>query len=246
MSPHTVRVAAGELRVPLSRAQLLALVDDADAVAHLEAYFTQRTSTGAPAWTGARFEALAGGGDRPETADRLHGDDIVAVTLLSVSVPRDVVLPLLEGDLGKQIALLLARVPRQAAITDSDAAAHLGEGQALWQAWDLLNAQRGIKWVTASKLLARKRPALVPVYDRVVRCAFGHPAHPWEWLVVHFADHDADLAGRLAAVREQAGVDAGVSVLRVLDVIVWMRHHPEHLATGCPGVPTSVRGLERS
>lgn len=231
-------------RSPLPRAELLALVDDEHAVGHVSAYFTDRVSTqgcaGAPAWTGARFEALAGGGNRPETADRISADDLIAVALLSVNIPRDAVLPLLEGDLGDQIAERLAEVPPEAAITDRGGAAHLAPGRPLWQAWELLTAQRGIKWVTAGKLLARKRPALVPVYDKVVRCVFGAPPHPWAWLAGCFADHDVDLARRLATVRARAGVAEDISVLRVLDVIVWMRHHGEHRTTGCPGVQASA------
>lgn len=202
----------------------------------LRAYFTARTEQGAPAWTGARFEALAGGGDRAQTAFRLSADDIVAVSLLSVSIPGEAVLALLEGEVGNGVAHHLAQVPREVAITDPDAAVQLGEDQPAWRAWDLLVAQPGIEWVTAAKLLARKRPALVPVYDRVVRCTYGHPPRLWAWLVGHFADAESDLAGRLARARSEAGVDDQVSVLRVLDVIVWMRHHRRHDARSCPGV----------
>jgi len=31
----------------------------------------------------------------------------------------------------------------------------------------------------AGKLLARKRPSLIPVYDEIVRCAFGWPENIW-------------------------------------------------------------------
>ncbi|MEW9264122.1 DUF6308 family protein [Kineococcus endophyticus] len=133
-----------------------------------------------------------------------------------------------------RVAHHLAQVPREVAITDADAAVHLGEDRPLWRAWDLLVAQRGIEWVTAAKLLARKRPALVPVYDRVVRCAFSHPPRLWAWLVGHFADAESDLAGRLARARSEAGVDDRVSVLRVLDVVVWMRPTPDTTPGAAP------------
>ena len=50
------------------------------------------------------------------------------------------------------------------------------------QAWRLLKAQDDVGWVTAGKLLARKRPRLIPVWDNVVRCALGRPANAWIWL----------------------------------------------------------------
>ncbi|PRY04920.1 DUF6308 family protein [Kineococcus rhizosphaerae] len=246
MPRRTARPPFSQSRAPLSRVELLALVEGEEAVADLRAYLTARTGEGRPAWTGARFEALAGGGDRAQTAFAVHADDIAALTLLSVSVLGEAVLALLEGEVGDQVAQLLAQVPREVSITDPDAAERMGPDQPLWQAWELLNAQRGLGWVSAAKLLARKRPALVPVYDRVVRCAFGYPQQPWAWLVEHFADAGADLAGRLAAAREQAGVDEGVRVLRVLDVIVWMRHHRQHNVRACPGLATVEAGLPAS
>lgn len=90
-------------------------------------------------------------------------------------------------------------------------------------------------WVITNNLLARKRPSLVPVYDRVVRCAYGYPAGLWNWLVTMFAEDGGVLNHRLLAAREAAGVSPQVSALRVLDVIVWMRHQPSHLLSRCPG-----------
>jgi hypothetical protein len=77
----------------------------------------------------------------------------------------------------------------------------------------------------------------VPVYDNVVRCAFGRPAKPWKWLHDRFAEDGGELTERLAAVRVAAGVSPAVSPLRVLDVLVWMRHRPVHLRGACPGLP---------
>jgi hypothetical protein len=52
-----------------------------------------------------------------------------------------------------------------------------------------------IGWVTAGKLLARKRPKLVPVYDGVVKCALGNPPknHVWTWFQSLFAERDRAL-----------------------------------------------------
>ncbi|MEV5508792.1 DUF6308 family protein [Streptomyces orinoci] len=42
----------------------------------------------------------------------------------------------------------------------------LAEGSPADQAWHLLCAQYGVDWVIAGKLLVRKRPRLLPVYDK--------------------------------------------------------------------------------
>jgi hypothetical protein len=115
----------------------------------------------------------------------------------------------------------------------ADAAEHFAVGSPARQAWDLLNAPHGMGWVTAGKLLARKRPRLIPVYDQVVRCAYGRPDGVWNWLVGCFAADDGALSERLCAAREAAGVSAAVAPLRVLDVIIWMRHREDHRRGSC-------------
>lgn len=224
-------------RTPIDLTGLLAIVDDPRASDDLRTYFEPTRAPGAmPRYSGSRFEFLAGGGDRPQNADRITVDDLVAVTLLSVDVPGDVALNLLEGDLGPDISRHLQQIPTDVAIGEPAAAEHFATASHLRVAWDLLEEPHGMGWVITNKLLARKRPRLVPVYDRVVRCAYGRPDGLWNWLFAMFADGDARLNDRLLAAREVAGVSPAVSALRVLDVIVWMRHRPVHLLNGCPGL----------
>lgn len=85
----------------------------------------------------------------------------------------------------------------------------------------------------AGKLLARKRPRLLPVYDKVVRCALGRP-RPSFWLALYAAlrEDDRALHRQLLALRQVAGVPEAVSALRVCDVAVWMGHRAEGHA--CP------------
>jgi hypothetical protein len=93
--------------------------------------------------------------------------------------------------------------------------------------WHLLRDQPEVGWVIAGKLLARKRPRLLPVYDRVVRCAVGR-APPF-WFALHTAlrEDDAALHRQLLELRQAARVPEAVSVLRVCDVAVWMGHRAE-------------------
>ena len=89
-------------------------------------------------------------------------------------------------------------------------------------------------WVTAGKLLARKRPRLIPVYDRVVRCALGRPAKPWRWLNDAFALDAEALPGRRAATGRssvcglQASVCGGRLVAPDLSRPVAIRIAPVH------------------
>jgi hypothetical protein len=70
---------------------VMQFLDDA-ASALLERYYESGS------FTGARFEFLAGGGDRPDVKDVFVADDIVAVGLLSVTTPPEATLRLLEDN----------------------------------------------------------------------------------------------------------------------------------------------------
>jgi hypothetical protein len=212
--------------------RLGAFIADPQAVVDLRRYLGIDLPPGAVAFTGSRFERLAGGGDRPEVADRVTAEDLVAVQTLSVTVPAPVALDILEGRLGVRLSGLLQAIPRDIDMVDAEADV-LADGSPADQAWHLLCAQHGVDWVIAGKLLARKRPRLLPVYDKVVRCALGRP-RPSFWLALHAAlrADDRALHRQLFALRQVAGVPETVSALRVCDVAVWMGHRSEGHA--CP------------
>ncbi|GKQ40722.1 hypothetical protein ALMP_72450 [Streptomyces sp. A012304] len=201
-------------------------------VGDLRRYFGIGMPPGGVPFTGSRFEHLAGGGDRPEAADRITAEDLVAVQTLSVTVPAPVALDILEGPLGARLSGLLQAIPRDIDMADAEADV-VSDGSPADQAWHLLRDQPDVGWVIAGKILARKRPRLLPVYDRVVRCAVGRP--PSFWLALHTAlrEDDAALHRQLLELRQVAGVPETVSALRVCDVAVWMEHRAEGHA--CPG-----------
>ncbi|WP_369180955.1 DUF6308 family protein [Streptomyces mutabilis] len=212
--------------------RLSAFIADPQAVVDLRSYFGIGLPPDSVAYTGSRFEHLAGGGDRPEVADRFTAEDLVAVQTLSVTVPAPVALDILEGPLGAQLSGLLHVIPRDIDMVEADAGV-VADGSPADQAWHLLCAQYGVDWVIAGKLLARKRPRLLPVYDKVVRCALGRP-RPSFWLALHAAlrADDRALHRQLLALRQVAGVPETMSALRVCDVAVWMNHRAEGHA--CP------------
>ncbi|MFJ8540283.1 DUF6308 family protein [Streptomyces sp. NPDC093591] len=197
----------------------------------LRRYFGIGLPPGGAPFTGSRFEHLAGGGDRPEVADRITAEDLVAVQTLSVTVPASVALDILEGRLGARLSGLLQAIARDIDMADAEAAA-VADGSPADQAWHLLRDQPDVGWVIAGKILARKRPRLLPVYDRVVRCAVGRP--PSFWLALHAAlrEDDAALHRQLLELRQAAGLPETVSALRVCDVAVWMNHRA--VGHACP------------
>lgn len=201
--------------------------DEQEALANLRRYFGVELPPGAQPFTGSRFEHLAGGGDGPGVADTVTAADLIAVQTLSVTVSVRVALDLLEGPLGAQLSVLLGAVPAHLDMAEADEV-HLAPGSPADRAWHLLLRQDGVGWVTAGKLLARKRPRLLPVYDDVVRCAVGRPPSFWPALRSALRADGFALHRRLEGLRQDAGLAETVSVLRVCDVIVWMGHRTEH------------------
>ncbi|MFD9078368.1 DUF6308 family protein [Streptomyces erythrochromogenes] len=221
---------------PSLRHRLSSLISSEQAVSDLRSYFgTGPLDEAVPfTFTGRRFEHLAGGGDRQAVANVVTADDLIAVQTLSVRVPAEVALDLLEGDLGVRLSELLSSVRFDIDMADAEAA-DLAEGSPAHTAWRVLCDRPGIGWVTAGKILARKRPRLLPVYDQVVRCLLGRPASFWLDLHGALRADDRALHRDLTALRQAAGLPATVSALRVCDVVVWMHHRTDHRKRSCTG-----------
>lgn len=122
----------------------------------------------------------------------------------------------------------------------------IGDESEASQLWSILQAVPGIGWVTAAKLLARKRPHLLPVYDQVVKAAL-QPRSDRFWVPLWAEFQDGRLVERLREIRSEASVDDGISPLRILDVAIWMRNR----GIGAGGdrwggaVPLPFRAAER-
>jgi hypothetical protein len=203
--------------------RLHALIGDNRACHDLARYFG---AEGGAVYTGAWFERLAGGGDRPETQDAIEADDIVAVSLLSVDIGYPVTRKLLV-DRRADIARLLASIPTAVPLWDAGDDV-VGPGSPADQLWQLLRGlddgeDTGRRWVTAGKLLARKRPHLIPVYDSQVKAQVGLNSDASWWLSLRAALQHHALRDRLVDTHHQARVPAAVGLLRTLDVILWMR-----------------------
>lgn len=226
----------GAAVMPLSLEQVLETLTDPQSVPDLRRYFIPDPASGSLVFSGRRFESLGAGCPQEGDRNRFTPADLLAVQCLSVTVPIEVALNLLEGDLGQQVSCLLSRVPADVVLGTGAARSLVEGGSEADQAWHLLEAQDGVGWVTAGKLLARKRPRLIPVWDHVVRCALGHPTGAWLWLDKLLRAEEAVVMRRLEALCRQAELPPGISLLRVFDVVIWMRHHDSHRSSRCLGL----------
>ncbi len=151
---------------------LLDVVRADRAPSDLAAYFDERSER---RFSGRRFDAFADGGDLPAVRDVITPEDLLAVQALSAVIPAETMFELLDGDLGRRVGALLTQVPVDLELGTRDARRQVGNQSAIFEAWCLLRDQPDVGFVRAGKLIARKRPHLIPVYDRVIRCLYGRP-----------------------------------------------------------------------
>ncbi|MCX4740724.1 DUF6308 family protein [Streptomyces antibioticus] len=208
--------------------------NDEEAVRLLVEYFTLERARGDLFYSGAHFERLAGGGDAEPVANRFVGDDLVAITLLSVSVKPHGAVTLLSDPDGHW-SRLLSLIPRDARLEDPASDALTAKGGPAWELWERLADVRrpekpdGSGPVIAGKLLARKRPHLIPIYDRRIKAFFDRPKTDhsfWRDLATALRADDGALHAQLVRLRDKAGIGEDIGVLRVFDVIAWMAQGP--------------------
>ncbi|MHA7191117.1 DUF6308 family protein [Arthrobacter sp. MDT2-16] len=204
------------------------LTDTKKATRHVRDYYRADFRQCRPR-TGASFDQWAGGGDRPDIANQLTGDDCVAVSLLSVEVPPMAAIGLMRDE-KENVDRLLSLIPTDVRMCDLDAEGyekHLGMESPAQELWEVITRRNGKKWdigrTTASKIMARKRPHLIPIVDSVIEDLIGTVRH---WRGWHEAlTNDTGLPDRLAAIKADSGaVELGYdpSMLRVMDIVLWM------------------------
>lgn len=172
--------------------------------------------------TGSRFEALA---DR-HRADEITASDIVAVSMLGVNIPAEVAVWLLSEEGRLIVSSHLVNVPANVDIWERPEL--LDRESDLWRLWYVLgaacwpdpNPANGMGTTKISKLLAAKRPRLVPVFDRVVREALPQVGSHWG----AFSAVVSDPTRRQAILDATSSAPPHVSLLRRLDVALWMAH----------------------
>ena len=187
------------------------------AVSYLRSYFAPWTPLSG--YTGSRFERLGGGGDRPSVKNEFTAEDLAAVTLLSVRVPGGSALEILE-DRRSYLSELLTEIPTDQHLEDVDPA-QIVPSWAPWRLETELLSIDGLGPTTVSKLIARKRPHLIPVFDTLVNDLLKPVGGFWASINSELRRDKGRLQGRLISLRGEAGIGDDISLLRVLDVVAW-------------------------
>ncbi|MEJ5914502.1 DUF6308 family protein [Pseudokineococcus sp. 1T1Z-3] len=195
----------------------LSTPDDSAALALLREYYAE-DDDGRPHYTGAAFDRWDPSRTRAASVDVFTADDVLALPLLSVQLNGRAVLDLLVRR-ADELNALLAEVPADLDLVDVETPITRD-----WPASRLLAALRTLDRVgttTATKLIARKRPRLRPVWDTVVATHLGVWSSYIEPFRKELQKDDRALHVRLVRLGQKAEVE-GVSPLRVFDVVTWL------------------------
>jgi hypothetical protein len=119
-----------------------------------------------PAASGGQDSA----GTRAEDLNRFTADDLVAVSFLSVDIRPAAARKLLDTEAAMFSELLVELGPDRDLVEET----HPWEDDWVgWRLWSALRALPDVGPTRASKLYARKRPRLRPIYDTVVERVIG-------------------------------------------------------------------------
>lgn len=193
-----------------------------EAIVLLERYYAI-TAAGRPAYSGAQFEAMAALNSDPYS---IGPADFTAASMLSVDVPAQAAIRLLSRD-ANEITALLHQIPVDVDIIniDPDQLVTGGPASLLWQV--LRRGNDGMGRTRTSKLIAAKRPRLIPIWDSFVEQATGlDTVDYWRQFQAVLAADDRAIWTWLTQIRSDVpNVPAAVSNLRILDVLLWMTVH---------------------
>ncbi|MFJ5120521.1 DUF6308 family protein [Kitasatospora sp. NPDC088548] len=212
----------------------------AEAAKWVRAYFDEQANTAAAAAKGGKPFAYPVY-DRLDTGsgpDGLNDGDLLAPLLLNVAPSIAAVFNLRA--VRPELEAALARIPRDLTLQEAVArGAHRELIEPLVGVLDRAAGVRGVQGTILMKILHRKRPLFLPLYDtQVYACYCGaaeeFPIKPetgrgWAEFFCRLAEamaHDLDRqAGQWAVLAAAAPAD--VSPLRVLDVVAWHLGKPE-------------------
>lgn len=196
----------------------------------LESYTSSGRFTGAWFESSGRPGDPATGGPVDPSPSRFSIEDLQSLALLDVGLQPKTMVELLDRN--TEIASLLGRI--DPALSLADAPDPRDETEGPWvpasQLWKLLRSVPQVGRTRASKLMARKRPHLIPGFDRHVAQGLRLTKHDNDWLIIQqvvraHAERLAELHFELQANHPGEGRLRGLSQLRVLDIVIWMRSH---------------------
>ncbi|MEJ5943678.1 DUF6308 family protein [Pseudokineococcus basanitobsidens] len=192
--------------------------DDDSAVLDLLRRYYRRPPDGEHGFTGSAFDTWDPSGTRATSADVFTADDVVAVSLLSVDLSGRAAHELLVRRRDEFAQMLRAVGPDRDLVDEGEP---IAKESPLSQLFHALDALDGVGPTRATKLIARKRPRLRPVWDGVVARHLGVGSSYVEPLRQRLREADRALHRRLVRLGEEAEL-VGVSPLRVFDVVTWL------------------------
>ena len=208
----------------------------------LEYFEVSEGFPGTGVYTGSHFESI-GGVSTPDY--EVTAVDLLAVQNLSVKVPARAAIGILEAH-ASQITELLKKIDPELRLESLESEDKfqevLGEGSPALDLWRLLRQtgpglkRWGVGPTIASKIMARKRPHLIPIEDKIVNRAIRLGKNNswrmwWEELRA-----DGCLLDRATEVKQHLEQSteakirlkgAELSTLRALDIVLWMSGRPK-------------------
>jgi hypothetical protein len=177
--------------------------------------------------TGSHFDTWAAD-DAAAHPNEITDSDLVAVSLLTVSVSGKAAMGLRAAK--ADIISLLTDIPNNRSLHSVPAEQReliIGDGSPARELWTLLVGKRNAKWgigpTTASKILARKRPQLLTIFDTVIRDLVGKQNTRDQWRNWHaLLTAGPGLPERLERIHKRSTVEQPLTHLRIMDVVLWM------------------------
>lgn len=187
------------------------------------------TVTTIPSFTGSEFDTF---GREEGDEDRVTPSDLLSLALLSVPLRGDAVLGILRES-SAEITDLLRQLPKNKDLhvlsSEEFLLLHDDDEPSVGQMlWDILRSHHlDTTWdmgpTRVSKLLARKRPLLIPIWDELIGTALGLKDSRGHWIAMYSLLRETEgLPDHLSSLRDEAGLDRNsISILRIFDVAVW-------------------------
>lgn len=183
-------------------------------------YYFRELGPGNRGFTGGQWDGFDPSGTRAASAGVFTVDDLVACALLSAPIPGRAALELLTRRRNDFIEGLKVIGDDRDLIDLKDPPAEL---RAMSDLYKSLCALPGVGMTRATKLMARKRPRLVPIVDSVInKSIFQEGPKHWEPLYEALVANDQELWTWLTHVKEISKVQECVPTIRIFDVLAWM------------------------
>lgn len=164
-------------------------------------------------FSGRWFDKFAAMGD----ADQFGPSDVLAVEALSVRVRPESAAKIIIADADRYNSLL-QQIPAEVDLWDVDPSV-IDVGSPAAELHAALDGLPGVGWVTAGKLMAAKRPRLIPILDKEVKGLLKPPRGRF-WASIY---EQLSVDARRRAIAEVCEVAPdGISLLRRIDVSLWM------------------------